>query len=422
MGKLSTIACILAGPVLVYSGLIYYYGVNFPFLDDYDTILAHLLLPAGEQIANWFSPHNEHIHWVLRATASLDAKLFGEVNLVRLMWVGEVFFILFYLIFISSIQQRNIPWLWLIPLPLFLFQPSYWGTVTWATTSLHNFPGILFAFSAFFLWAQPKPWQKGCAILFLISALFTHGFGLAALIAVLLWEGHALYISFRNRPRTIVSPSLVRISILLVVLSLWILFKTNLTGPSGTESLETLDIFQATHFITNFIGSCIHFLGAPWITILALIEIGLLVWLTKKGLARKNPELYFFILYLFLCAALTTIARADMGPKQGLASRYRIFSTLLICSQYLGFVQLYWKKWSRLPHFFPSTLGLALLFYGYSLFVNTNNLNKIRVRLIEDRIRWIEGGDLQEYPDADRANRILTDAEKSGVFSVRDTQ
>ena len=52
------IGCLLAGPVIVYLILIQRYAYNFPFLDDYGTVISHALLPAGEQVRNWFAPHN----------------------------------------------------------------------------------------------------------------------------------------------------------------------------------------------------------------------------------------------------------------------------------------------------------------------------------------------------------------------------
>jgi hypothetical protein len=417
--KSFAITWLLIGPALIYALLIIKYAVNFPFLDDYDTILSHLLLPAREELANWFSIHNVHIHWVLKATASLDAWLFEEVNLVRLMWVGVAFFISFYLALLSACRRWDIPTAWLIALPFLLFQPSYWGSMTWATTSLHNFPGILCTFLALLLWTKPKPLHKTLAIICLVSALFIHGFGVAALVAVLFWETYSV-VRKKIDPETQSSKSLINLITLGTVLAGWILFRIALEDTVPINTLKNFDLGTGVLFFSNFLGSCIHFLGSPWIAILAIAQLGVFVHLSTKGFARKNPELYFFIIYLLLSAMITTLARAYMGPNQGLASRYRIYSTLLVCVQYLGLAQLYWKRWGKRRWLQPTAVGVAILFYATSLYVNVNNLDKIRDRLMADRDRWTKGELIQEFPHPEHAARVLSESEQAGTFLPKD--
>ena len=42
-------------------------------------------------------------------------------------------------------------------------------------------------------------------------------------------------------------------------------------------------------------------------------------------------------------------------------------------------------------------VGFALTFYAASLFVNVNNLKKIRARLLQDQSRWIRGETVHEF-------------------------
>lgn len=417
--KLPTSGCLLCGPVLIYGVLIFHYGVNFPFLDDYGTVLHHLLLPGKEQVTNLFAAHNEHIHLILKTTVSVDAALFGEVNFVRLMWIGSGFFLILYLKLLSSGRSWNIPWLWMTPLPFLLFQPSYWGTITWSTTALHNFPGILFAFLALVSRSHPTPGKRVLAVCFLILALLTHGFGIAALISVILWEAFILTdikLKEAESKSFIESVSIIAPT---VVMAGWILLRVWQSGSMADFVTGGFSIFQAIHFFTNFLGSCIHFLGTPWVSILAFIQLGSFLYLAGNGLIRKNPVLFFFMVYLILCAIITTLARAEMGPGQGLASRYRIFSTLLMCGSYLGFAQLYWENWDSRKGCYSFILSFALLFYGVSLLVNLNNLDKIRGRLLADKARWAENQSIHEFPLPEQAARILTESEQAGIFRAR---
>lgn len=400
----TTAIFLLSFPAIIYCVLINRYAYNFPFLDDYDTVLDHLLHPLNEQFFNWFAPHNEH-HWVLRAAASGDYLLFGSVSFVRLIWLGTVFLLILYGLLLRSGRATGVPWSYLLPVPFILFQPSYWGTMTWATTALHNFPGIVFALTAFILWQSPNQKHKVWATLFLVSALFTHGFGIAACLSVLVWD------TLHKR----ILQAVIPISLILF----WILIRINMTATSTPLSFASPNLFASLHFFLNFLGASIHFLGSLGAVLLGSSLLLVCVWLFKKGLPKQAPTLCLFILYLIACAIIVTIARADMGPKQGLASRYRIISTLLLCSVYLGLAQLYWKQWVKTFTVRYLLLASTCLFYTASLYVNINNLQKIRTRLENDCNRWIRNEPIEEFPQPIHAARILEESEAASIFSPR---
>ena len=209
---------ILAIPPLIYLGLVKHFAFNFPFLDDYGTILMHSLKTASEQIENWFVPHNEHVHLILKAAASFDLWLFGTIDLTRLIWLGAVFFLLFFIRFLTFQTRDGLPWIWVIPLPFIFFQPSYWGTITWSTTSLHNFPGLLFAFLVVQCWASKKTKYKLYALAWLCLALLTNGFGMAVLGTLILWTVLELWRARNNNTKL---PKLPAIGLGLITLS-WI--------------------------------------------------------------------------------------------------------------------------------------------------------------------------------------------------------
>ena len=396
---------LLCSPAIIYCVLINRYAYDFPFLDDYDTVLDHLLHPLNQQFFNWFAPHNEHIHWVLRAAASGDYLIFGSVNFVRLIWLGAGFLLILYGLLLKWGRTAGVTWTCLFPLPFILFQPSYWGTMTWATTALHNFPGIVFALAAFILWQSPNQKNKAWATLFLASALFTHGFGIAACLSILVWE--------------ILHKRILQVTIPVSLILFWVLIRINMPSASTPLSFASPELFSSLHFFLNFLGASVHFLSSFGVILLGSSLLLACIWLFKKGLPKQAPTLCLFVLYLILCAIVVTIARADMGPKQGLASRYRIISTLLLCSVYLGFVQVYWKQWINQSRVLYLILASACLFYTASLYVNINNLQKIKTRLENDCNRWILNEPIQEFPQPIHAARILQESEAASIFSPR---
>ena len=123
------------------------------------------------------------------------------------------------------------------------------------------------------------------------------------------------------------------------------------------------------------------------------------------------------IVYLLICALLVTAVRADMGPKQGLASRYRIISALLLCSVYLGFTLFYWKNWTQSIWINKTLIAAACTFFVVSLLTNIHNLEKIKTRLQEDQLRWIRNEPIQEFPHPAHAARILKESEAASIYS-----
>ncbi|MDG2166364.1 MAG: hypothetical protein P8L44_00370 [Opitutales bacterium] len=403
---------LLALPALIYLVLVQIYAFNFPFLDDYATVLVHSVQTMGDQIKAWFVPHNEHIHLIVKAVVSFDLWIFGEVNLTRQIWVGALVFLLFYWKFLKDQREEDLPWIWLIPLPFILFQPSYWGTITWSTTSLHNFPGLLFAWFAIRLWSSPDFRQKMLAMVLTGLALLTNGFGLAVLGTLILWS---LFEYWKTRKT---SPSFSKtLFIALGIISLgWVLFRISLGELNLQANIDGNSPTEYAHFLTNFLGSCFHFLGSPWLNILAVLQCVLLFLLFRKGLHKSHPTLFYFIIYLLLSALLTTIARTDLGPKQGLASRYRIYSTLLLCCTYLAYAHMYWRTWDVKKRALPILFAASAIFYTTSLAVNVNNLNKIKNRLMADQQRWYNGEPIQEYLNPRDARLILDEASQVGTF------
>lgn len=397
------IFCLLGLPVIIYCVLINKYAYDFPFLDDYETVLDHLLRPVSEQFIDCFIPHNEHIHWVLKAVASIDSLLFGTVNFVRLIWAGVLFLLMLYALLLRTGRNAGIPWLFLLPVPFLLFQPSYWGTMTWATTSLHNFPGIVFALAAFTFWTSEGSTKKPWAIVLLILSLFTHGFGIAACLSILTWELN------QRRFSAAVLPFVLVVG--------WLLFRNSLTSGLGIPAVFHTNPLLVVHFFFNFLGSGAHFLGSPGTIAVGVGTLTGCVILIRKGLVQKNPALCLMIVYLLICALLVTAVRADMGPKQGLASRYRIISALLLCSVYLGFTLFYWKNWTQSIWINKTLIAAACTFFVVSLLTNIHNLEKIKTRLQEDQLRWIRNEPIQEFPHPAHAARILKESEAASIYS-----
>jgi uncharacterized membrane protein len=143
-------------------------------------------------------------------------------------------------------------------------------------------------------------------------------------------------------------------------------------------------------------------------------------WLLKSGLVKNHPEWMFFLVYLFLAAIVTTLGRSDMGPSQALASRYRIYSTLFVCVLYLGCALIHGVSWKQKAWLSPTLTTIAFVYFSASLFVNVNNLEKIRTRLSADRTRWTNREPIREFPAPEHAERVLREAEDAGLFSQSD--
>ncbi|SOD83121.1 hypothetical protein [Spirosoma fluviale] len=174
---------VLGVPIVFFAVAWLYYAVNIPKWDDH-ALRAFLFYSDQEpsltgKIYQLFRQHNEHRIVYDRLITRLDYTLFGKLNFVHLMLIGNLSLVGLLLVFTAALR-RSMPSqqtvLYALPVALLLFNLSQWENMFWGMASLQNFSVVLWVLAAFYFLSYTRLW--GLAVVSATLATLTSGNGL----------------------------------------------------------------------------------------------------------------------------------------------------------------------------------------------------------------------------------------------------
>ena len=383
---LAALLCLL--PIALYFGIFAELALNVNYV-AFDDILILGVIPGFED-ASWLErwqrltdPFPEHRLIFSRSLVLTSYYLFGKVNLVSLMLIGNlcwlgcagVFYAVFRRLQLSLWYFVPVVWLWFT---IHSFENMFWGV-----SSLCNF-GVLFFTLLAFYFATYGPGRLWAALLCALLATYTYGNGIVvfAIIALLVW------LTGRRKE------FLITVGVTLVV---GIIYFAGF--PQKTDSLDFSDPQQVKEGIAGFFG----FIGSiaaldayttePFplaLTVVAgVLIIGtflLLFWQKLLPLFRAvvgRPILLSpagqFALALFIFIAITSFAvvykRIPLGGFESLfKGRYRMYTALALIALHFG--ALAWlsptrrRIWATVALPIGIILNLAILYVNFAVAVN----------------------------------------------------
>jgi len=399
-------------PIGIVVATVLIYALNLPYWDDYLVQQQLLLLksqPSGRQkLLHLFDQHWEHrIVWTRLLFAGWY-KLTGVLNYYGLTLVGvSGLLALFGLLATVFRQTTKLPWLYLLPVPFWLFTLQSHENLLWAMASIQNFWILVFALGSFYALAQQTKFWRWIALGLAVLATYTSGNGALVFVAgglVLVWQ--TLIVS--NGPKSSQS-----------ILQRWgfILFwaSTALLSIGGYFYQYHRITFFPSPFrypFTDWIKAYFVFFGAfadpypysgagaygyenpLWLTVIlgailvgvagvAIVNEGIKYWnnvdepkseiRSRAAPAHRRPdpklEIFFLgtLLFLLATAAITVYSRVGFaGPGYLLQGRYKVYSALMLTVVYL-YVLARFGRLNR-PVFQWGLVGVTLLTVGQSLF------------------------------------------------------
>lgn len=390
----NTLAALLCAlPVFIYALVFSQIALNVNYV-AFDDILILGVIPGFED-ATWLErwqrltdPFPEHRLIFSRSLVLLSYYIFGKVNLVSLMVIGNLCWAgcagVFYAVFRRIATQRLRLSLWyFVPIVWLWFSIHSFENMFWGVSSLCNFGLLLFAMLAFYF-ATHRPQQLWAAWLFALAATYTYGNGIAVfpVIIFLLW------ITGRRRE------FFVTVGVTLLVGYIYFL-----GFPQKTDSLDFSDYQQVKEGLAGFFG----FIGSiaaldayttqPVPLALAVgtgvAMVGLFLWLFRKNLlpvfrSLVGKPLHLspagqFALVLMVFVAITSFAviykRIPLGGFESLfKGRYRMYTALALVSLHLG--ALAWllpperRRWGMVAVPLAILLNLAILYVNFAGAVN----------------------------------------------------
>jgi hypothetical protein len=118
-------------------------------------------------------------------------------------------------------------------------------------------------------------------------------------------------------------------------------------------------------YIFSFIGSSV----AKYQNYLPSVIFGiflLFVWIfaIKNKYSAKNPSIFYFFIFIILTAISVSTLRSGLGVEQSLASRYRIYSNLILILTYIFLIETFFEK-IKIKKIQYGILSVSILFSAF---------------------------------------------------------
>jgi len=341
-------------PIVAAFGVLYRQRLSVPYHDDYGVILvfaneySHLHGFAAKILHIATTQNNDYKLALVHFVVAIELELTGGLNFAFLVTLGN-FCLLAIAYLLWHVYRRqgislNEQLFEFLPISLLLFSLTYWETVNWAMAGLQNFSVILFSLLAIYLLVPEGTKSLSFPVLLLacISAMLAafssaNGFLLAPVGLLLLL-----------RRRAFVASAVWCMSFVLPVAAYryhYVAYRVSVTTMHRGSYIGKVAYYFA------FLGCAIQ---QRWLAaILGLAVFAVLVLAVRSGFERTNPVPTYFSLWILLTAAPVAWLR------QGIASRYSIYSLLLLISSYWFLVQYLSGRNSNRKRFYAVSIVLA---------------------------------------------------------------
>jgi hypothetical protein len=385
---------VLAAPLVGVAALLLGPSPDVPYIDDYDTIAAFLLLyddtpSASGALRHLVEQHNEHLMALPRAAGLLVRGLCGHLDFGLLNALGAAWLLLLLLgLFLGfrrgeSAADRLLPF---APAGLLLLHPQFHMIYRSPTTSHSSFAVPACAALAFAALDRGGAGRLAVAALLSLAAMATLANGI--LIAPL----GLVVLALQRRWKPAAAWALVVAALLL--------FYFLELHPPGTRSdpLQTLARpARVLHYGLNFVGCAAGFSRPGWSMLAGGLLLAALAGATWRGLPRRSPALFAMLLFLLGSAGANTLGRAPQGPGLPLLQpRYTFYGSLFLALAYLSWAEV--ARHARRA--FAVCLVAAGAFCAASFYLYRDRVALLSTQLAEGYERWwTEGGRGLAHPD-----------------------
>jgi len=357
-GKKAVVLFLLAVPFLAYVLCLQRLAVNIPFEDDYDAVLRFMLefLRAGswgEKLTLLFSQHNEHRLVFDRLIFLASYYLFGELNFVYFIAIGNLGWLLTVVLLIRYSRKRyGLSLAAILPIPYLLLAFTHFENMFFAMASLSNYWFFLFSLTFIICLVEERP--AACCLLFPI-ALFTSGGG------VVLYPLGSLYFAARKSWK---SAAWFGSLSTLWVACYFIGYHRPSWHPKPFEAFASPG--RMLHFMFDFLGNIWQVPNLPvsveplsFITGIALTLVATYILYAK----RFDPFFWLIFAYIAISVFTSSLARSGFGIMYALESRYSIYPLFTTACCVVGAASLSLRnpscKWLTM-----SAIVLSILFWG----------------------------------------------------------
>ena len=327
-------------PVVIFYTLTFRVLVNLPFMDDYGNVLKFLNILHGKpglRAKAYYLltvQHNEYKLFFENTVFVLQYAVLGHTNLVFLCIFGDLSIlflgIILWKMFLPQLENRLLRLALFLPVTWLIFQLSYSETINWAAPGIQNLYIPVFSLATFLFLVKDDRWHFLAALASMVLAIATSGNGFIA-----------AFVGFLMLARARRGKRLLQWVVATVAMAALYAYHYNVMSsqsPNQHSVLVTL-LHLKVLYIFSFLGSVSATLIANGHPIKVSMVIGLalilffLIYLFRAGISR-NPAVVAAVVFLLLTAVGVAGLRSDFGSGQGMSSRYRIYSSLMLVFAY----------------------------------------------------------------------------------------
>jgi len=400
-------------PFLLYLVLLRHFWFDAPIWDDYDAILRDLMrMQDAASPREWLGflliQHNEHRIALARLTAWSMAAVAGHLDFRLLALAGNAGLLGILLLAWAEFRDR-------LPAPVFaaaaclLLQISYYEASLVSMSALSNIGVVFFAFACLFFA------QRDGAIP-VVATLALGAFAAAAQASGLfaLPLAAALCAIRGRKARAAVAAACAAL--------LWVLYFTSYARPVGHPSVfaALTHPLQSIHFFFVIVGSVVPNRSFS-VALGSALNIAL-AWALRRGLSKVSPTAVAWSAFILMSVAATVVGRVGFGVHH--APRYALQSSCLAVIALLAVAALVGPLGARQAFRLAGAAALASVMITIASWSEASAYS-FHARLLARGVA--SSPDVRSdpwfgvmYPDRVRANGILAEAAKRGLWSARE--
>lgn len=302
------------------------YSVNMPVSDDYGAILQFLQSFSqtdsfAGKLSVLFSQHNAHIVLVYRLVFVLQYLVFGSVNFLVPIYLGNLLWLLTVIMAFKSLQVKHVLHLGIACVLILNWQ--YYIATVWGTLLFYT----LFLGVCSFVLIQKNSWVSFAGSLVSAGlAIFTAGNGI--IVPVLLVAYFVIQKRFCSRFWITLGTS-----ILLLSLYFSVFFSIPLSEEGYVKGNMMLQIIQYVYiFLTANLYGMYELPEISTAVVFSLIGCAVYLYcgyfIVKNKYYESNPTLVLLLFFISGTAIVTAFGRVGFGIFQAASFRYRMLPSL----------------------------------------------------------------------------------------------
>lgn len=414
----------VALPALVFYLLLWKTAVDLPLLDDYDAPIGlgirlaqiHGLVPRLLLLLTY--EHNGY-KLIFEDTLFLaQYAVFGHMHIAPLLAMGNAFSLVIFCaaawMFKPAAGDPAVRLLLLIPISCIIFQLQYASALNFAECSLQNLAVVAFSLLVIRFATRTSHRSFAAASCFFLLAIASspNGFFLAPVVI-------AICIQYRQWRRIAAWLALTG-----GMLALYLFRYTHAAPLPGADTMPSSGPHINLVYALSFLGAAAarYTSIAPSVTV-GLLLCGLVALAVKRRYHRQNPAVFYSIVFVLINALAISSLRADLGVAQSLASRYRIYSSLMLAFSYMFLAESVVPAWSsprRRRLALAAALAVSVLFCAVSDVAGARFLRQKQIALRASYARqWQQCANCAaEGPLDVAANPALRRQLDAGIYDV----